>query len=95
MLNDKSFTKFSALFCPLYRGWPHHVRYTSDFPTFSFFGKSVNMRITYALPLVLASMAFAAPTREMNARATGPTVYLAGDSTMALGGGGSGTQGQS
>lgn len=43
--------------------------------------------------LAMASLAMAAPGREnMEKRAT-PTVYLVGDSTMALGGGGSGTQG--
>jgi len=43
------------------------------------------------LPAVLASTAIASPTQPEK-RAT-PKVYLAGDSTMALGGGGSGTQG--
>lgn len=47
-----------------------------------------------AIPAVLATLAFAAPAENIEKRAT-PTVYLAGDSTMALGGGGSGTQGES
>jgi len=41
---------------------------------------------------VLAVLAQAAPSEEISKRAT-PTIYLAGDSTMALGGGGTGTQG--
>lgn len=47
------------------------------------------------LAATLAELASAAPTElSLTKRAT-PTVYLAGDSTMALGGGGSGTQGTS
>lgn len=45
-----------------------------------------------ALAVGLASLVVASPT-EYSKRAT-PKVYLAGDSTMALGGGGSGTQGK-
>lgn len=41
----------------------------------------------------LATLLSAAPVDEVSERATTPTVYLAGDSTMALGGGGTGTQG--
>ena len=42
----------------------------------------------------LATVALAAPFDEtLSERATTPKVYLAGDSTMALGGGGTGTQG--
>lgn len=41
--------------------------------------------------LALVSTAVAAPNALPNRT---PTVYLAGDSTMAEGGGGSGTQGQ-
>jgi len=41
----------------------------------------------------LVELALAAPTDELSSRATTPKLYLAGDSTMALGGGGSGTQG--
>jgi rhamnogalacturonan acetylesterase len=40
----------------------------------------------------LATLAFAAPSEELVKRA--PTLYLAGDSTMALGGGGTSTQGK-
>ena len=40
------------------------------------------------LVLALVSTVVAAPSKHT------PTVYLAGDSTMAKGGGGSGTQGQ-
>jgi hypothetical protein len=41
----------------------------------------------------LVALALAAPTDELSSRATTPKLYLAGDSTMALGGGGTGTQG--
>lgn len=44
------------------------------------------------MPALLAALATAAPAEEIEKRAT-PTIYMAGDSTMALGGGGSGTQG--
>jgi len=44
------------------------------------------------LPVLLAAQAVAAPSEDISKRAT-PHVYLAGDSTMALGGGGTGTQG--
>ncbi|KAK4539270.1 hypothetical protein LTR36_000849 [Oleoguttula mirabilis] len=43
--------------------------------------------------VALAATASAAPAARIAERATTPTVYLAGDSTMALGGGGTGTQG--
>jgi hypothetical protein len=46
----------------------------------------------YASLACLATLVSAAPTEEKEKRAT-PKVYLAGDSTMALGGGGTGTQG--
>ena len=46
------------------------------------------------LPVLLAAQAVAAPSEDISKRAT-PHVYLAGDSTMALGGGGTGTQGTS
>lgn len=42
---------------------------------------------------MLATLISAAPVEDIHERATTPKVYLAGDSTMALGGGGSGTQG--
>jgi len=45
------------------------------------------------LPAALAAVAVAAPVDEERSTETTPTVYLAGDSTMALGGGGTGTQG--
>ena len=45
------------------------------------------------LSAALAATALAAPVEDIEKRAT-PKVYLAGDSTMALGGGGSGTQGE-
>jgi rhamnogalacturonan acetylesterase len=45
------------------------------------------------IPAFLAVTAVTAPTEELEKRAT-PTVYLVGDSTMALGGGGTGTQGR-
>lgn len=41
----------------------------------------------------LTSLALAAPADENLSKRATPNVYLAGDSTMALGGGGSGTQG--
>jgi rhamnogalacturonan acetylesterase len=43
----------------------------------------------------LATVAVAAPVENYEERATTatPKVYLAGDSTMALGGGGTGTEG--
>lgn len=44
------------------------------------------------IPALLAALASAAPAEEIEKRAT-PTIYMAGDSTMALGGGGSGTNG--
>jgi len=47
----------------------------------------------YTSVAALASMVLAAPVDEVAARATTPKVYLAGDSTMALGGGGTSTQG--
>jgi rhamnogalacturonan acetylesterase len=53
------------------------------------------MKLFYLpLPALLAAIAVAAPSEEISKRAT-PNVYLAGDSTMALGGGGTGTQGSS
>ena len=42
---------------------------------------------------VFATAALAAPAQDLVRRA-GPTVYMAGDSTMAPGGGGSGTDGE-
>jgi len=50
---------------------------------------------SFYLPLsaVLATLSTAAPTDEVMAKRATPKVYLAGDSTMALGGGGTGTQG--
>ncbi|KUJ09664.1 SGNH hydrolase [Mollisia scopiformis] len=45
-----------------------------------------------AIVPTLAVAAFAAPAKDIEKRAT-PHVYLAGDSTMALGGGGTSTQG--
>jgi rhamnogalacturonan acetylesterase len=47
---------------------------------------------SYAIISALAATAIAAPAEDIEKRAT-PNVYLAGDSTMALGGGGTGTQG--
>lgn len=47
---------------------------------------------SYAILSALAVAALAAPTKDIAKRAT-PKVYLAGDSTMALGGGGTETQG--
>ncbi|KAH7327489.1 carbohydrate esterase family 12 protein [Rhexocercosporidium sp. MPI-PUGE-AT-0058] len=44
------------------------------------------------IPALLATLASAAPAEEIEERAN-PTIYMAGDSTMALGGGGSGTNG--
>ncbi|MAD85518.1 MAG: hypothetical protein CL912_21370 [Deltaproteobacteria bacterium] len=44
-------------------------------------------------PALLAALASAAPAEEIEKRAT-PTIYMAGDSTMAVGGGGSGTNGK-
>jgi len=44
------------------------------------------------LSAALATLALAAPSDDIYKRAT-PKLYLAGDSTMALGGGGTGTQG--
>jgi rhamnogalacturonan acetylesterase len=52
------------------------------------------MKSLYLLPVMLVAIAVAAPSSDIAKRAT-PHVYLAGDSTMALGGGGSGTQGNS
>ena len=47
------------------------------------------------LPAVFAAVVLAAPAVELAPRATTtPTVYLIGDSTMAKGGGGTGTQGR-
>jgi len=52
------------------------------------------MKSFYAtLSAALATLALAAPAEELSKRT--PTLYLAGDSTMALGGGGTGTQGNS
>ncbi|KAH6664574.1 carbohydrate esterase family 12 protein [Halenospora varia] len=45
-----------------------------------------------AVYAALAGLALAAPVEEIEKRAT-PTLYLIGDSTMAKGGGGTGTQG--
>jgi hypothetical protein len=45
------------------------------------------------LAAALATIASGAPAQNEAKRATTPKVYLAGDSTMALGGGGTGTQG--
>lgn len=53
---------------------------------------SLIMKITYSILSVLMAVVTAAPA-EVEKRAT-PKLYLAGDSTMALGGGGSGTQGK-
>ena len=47
------------------------------------------------LAAALATIASAAPPQNEAKRATTPKVYLAGDSTMALGGGRAGTQGMS
>lgn len=47
---------------------------------------------SFTILSALAVAALAAPSKEIKKRAT-PKVYLAGDSTMALGGGGTGTQG--
>ena len=48
------------------------------------------------LSATLASLVLAAPpAHSISERATTPKLYLAGDSTMALGGGGTGTQGPS
>jgi uncharacterized membrane protein len=44
------------------------------------------------LAAALATIASAAPAQNEAKLATAPKVYLAGDSTMALGGGGTGTQ---
>jgi len=52
------------------------------------------MRATVLLSSLLAGAALAAPAYGLSKRASVPTVYLIGDSTMALGGGGTGTQGQ-
>lgn len=49
---------------------------------------------SYVVLPALAAAALAAPAEHAEKRAT-PHVYLAGDSTMALGGGGTGTQGTS
>ncbi|TVY16649.1 Rhamnogalacturonan acetylesterase, partial [Lachnellula arida] len=50
---------------------------------------------SFYLPLsaALATLSTASPTGEAITKRATPTVYLAGDSTMALGGGGTGTQG--
>jgi rhamnogalacturonan acetylesterase len=54
----------------------------------------VKMKLLEAgLAAALATIASAAPAQNEAKRATTPKVYLAGDSTMALGGGGTGTQG--
>lgn len=45
------------------------------------------------LVLALASLAIATPVEENILKRATPNVYLAGDSTMAKGGGGSGTDG--
>ncbi len=45
-----------------------------------------------SFPALLAALASAAPAEDVQKRAT-PTLYLVGDSTMAKGGGGSGTNG--
>lgn len=47
---------------------------------------------SYAILSALAVAALAAPAEDIEKRAT-PNVYLVGDSTMALGGGGTSTQG--
>lgn len=53
------------------------------------------MKSSYiAMPTALVAVALAAPQFENSKRAL-PKLYLAGDSTMALGGGGTGTQGTS
>lgn len=51
------------------------------------------MRASAITAAVSAVVALAAPAALVAERATTPTVYLAGDSTMAQGGGGTGTQG--
>ncbi|KAL2061136.1 hypothetical protein VTL71DRAFT_7409 [Oculimacula yallundae] len=48
--------------------------------------------IYVTIPALLAVLSSAAPTEELEKRAN-PTIYLAGDSTMALGGGGAKTNG--
>lgn len=48
---------------------------------------------SHVFSLVLASIALAVPVQGNVVRRAAPTVYLAGDSTMAKGGGGSGTDG--
>ncbi|PBP21158.1 rhamnogalacturonan acetylesterase precursor [Diplocarpon rosae] len=48
---------------------------------------------TVALSALLASFAMAAPAEEVEARAAGPTLYMAGDSTMATARGASKIQG--
>jgi len=52
------------------------------------------MKYSYTwLTLAMASLAMAAPADENLEKRATPTVYLAGDSTMAKGGGGTGTEG--
>lgn len=52
------------------------------------------MKYSYTwLTVAAASSAMAVPVDENLGKRETPTVYLAGDSTMALGGGGSRTQG--
>ncbi|KAK5133426.1 hypothetical protein LTR08_007765 [Meristemomyces frigidus] len=45
------------------------------------------------VPAVFATVALAAPAAQLTQRTINPTVYLTGESTMAKGGGGTGTQG--
>jgi len=54
------------------------------------------MKSFYQIPLsaVLATLALAAPADESPVKRATPKLYLAGDSTMAKGGGGSGTDGK-
>ena len=53
----------------------------------------VIMKQSVLIAAACAAVSMAAPTAQVAERAVKPTVYLAGDSTMALGGGGSGTEG--
>lgn len=62
--------------------------------TTAFGNRNAAMKSFYYILLAsLATLLSAAPVEEVSERATTPTVYLAGDSTMAVGGGGTGTQG--
>lgn len=51
--------------------------------------------IVFTLAAALTELTSAAPAELPLTKRALPTVYLAGDSTMALGGGGTGTQGKS